>query len=138
MNDLEILRRELLERGDEMISFQQLVERFDSVEKEFGNTPWNLKQIYSNFNILIGEKPNKWIHVSEGLPDLDDYDGSRVWQKKVLITGYLSFDDAKELFVSEAFAEDVIYDSVHDTVVTAWMPLPEPYKASPTGEEVKE
>ena len=67
MNDLETVRQELLERGDEMVSFQQLVERFDSVEEEFGNTPWNLKQIYSNFNILIGEKPRiaKWIYMDD-------------------------------------------------------------------------
>jgi len=70
----------------------------------------------------------KWIPVSEGLPNLDDYTGSQMWQKKVLIIGYLSFDDTKDLFVSEAFAEDVIHDSVLNTVVVAWMPLPKPYK----------
>ena len=69
----------------------------------------------------------KWIPISEKLPNLDDFTGSRVWQKKVLITGYLSFDDTKDLFVSEAFAKDVICNSVHDTIVIAWMPLPEPY-----------
>ena len=70
----------------------------------------------------------RWISVSERLPNLDDYTGSRVWQKKVLIKGYLSFDDTKELFISEAFAEDVIYNRVHNTVIEAWMPLPELYK----------
>ena len=72
MSDLEILRRELLERGDEMISFQQLVERFDSVEEVYPDQPWNLVQIYSNFNILIGEKPKigKWIYVdADNLPN---------------------------------------------------------------------
>ena len=69
-----------------------------------------------------------WIPVSEGLPNLDDYAGSEVWKKKVLITGYLSFDDTKRLFVSEAFAKDVICNCIHDVVVIAWMPLPEPYK----------
>ena len=58
MSDLEIVRKELLERGDEMVSFRQLVERFDEIEKVFGNTPWNLEQIYSNFNILIGKEPS--------------------------------------------------------------------------------
>ena len=75
----------------------------------------------------------RWIPVSERLPNLDDYTGSRVWQKKVLITGYLSFDDTKEPFVSEAFAKDVIRNRVHDTVVIAWMPLPQPYKAESEG-----
>ena len=57
MSELDNVRQELLERGDEMVSFRQLVERFDEVEKYFKGTPWNLKQIYTNFNILIGEKP---------------------------------------------------------------------------------
>lgn len=72
---------------------------------------------------------NKWIPINEKLPDLDDYTSSKVWQKKVLITGYLSFDDTKETFVSEAFVKDVICNTVHNTIVIAWMPLPEPYKA---------
>lgn len=79
-------------------------------------------------SVTPAEKMGHWIPVSEKLPNLDDYTGSKVWQKKVLITGYLSFDDKKELFVSEAFINDVINNSVHDTVVTAWMPLPETYK----------
>lgn len=67
---------------------------------------------------------SRWIPIIEKLPNIDDFTGSKVWQKKVLITGYLSFDDTKDLFVSEAFAKDVICNSVHDTVVIAWMPLP--------------
>jgi hypothetical protein len=70
-----------------------------------------------------------WIPVSERLPDLDKYSHEKVWKRKVLITGYLSSDDKKELFVSEEFANNVINDSVRDIVVLAWMPLPEPYKA---------
>jgi hypothetical protein len=77
---------------------------------------------------VTSQPKTSWIPVSEKLPNLDDYTGSKVWQKKVLITCYLSFDDTKELFVSEAFAKDVTCNSVHDTVVVAWMPLPLPYK----------
>lgn len=76
---------------------------------------------------------SKWISVNEKLPNLDDYTGSRMWQKKVLITGYLSFDDTKDLFVSEAFAEDVIHNSILNTVVVAWKPLPKPYKGKSEG-----
>lgn len=83
----------------------------------------------------LEHESNKWISVSERLPNLDDFTGTRVWQKKVLITGYLSFDDTKELFVSEAFARAIINNSVHDTVVVAWMPLPEPYKAERSDQE---
>lgn len=75
MSDLETVRQELLERGDEMVSFRQLVERFDEVEKEFGNTPWNLKQIYNNFNILIGEKPSigKTVSMEEDNTHYDEF-----------------------------------------------------------------
>lgn len=79
------------------------------------------------------ERTGYWIPVSERLPNLDDFTGEYIWQKKVLITGYLSFDHTKNLFVTEAFAKDVVYNSVHDIVVTAWMPLPKPYK--PESEE---
>ena len=78
--------------------------------------------IYSN------PEQTEWIPVSERLPNLDDYTGSQVWQKEVLITGYLWFDAKKELFVSETFAKDVVCNCVPDTVVIAWMPLPKPYK----------
>lgn len=71
---------------------------------------------------------SRWIPISKRLPDLDRYSHGENWERKVLITGYLSFDDKKELFVSEAFANDVINYSVHDTVVTAWMPLPDPWR----------
>lgn len=70
-----------------------------------------------------------WIPVSKKLPNLNDYDGPKAWQKQVLITGYLSFDDEKNLFVTEAYASDVVYNRVMDTVIVAWMPLPKPYKA---------
>jgi len=79
-------------------------------------------------SITPERRQGEWISVSERLPNLDDYTGSEVWQKKVLITGYLSFDDKKDPFVSEAFATDVTCNCVNHIVVTAWMPLPKPYR----------
>lgn len=70
----------------------------------------------------------QWIPVTERLPNLDDFTGSMIWQKKVLITGYMSFDDKKEPFVTTAFAEEVINKHSYDTIITAWMPLPDTYK----------
>ena len=54
--ELNAVRQELLDRGDELVSFRQLVERFDEVEEAYKGVPWNLMQIYSNFNILIGKR----------------------------------------------------------------------------------
>ena len=74
------------------------------------------------------ESEQKWIPVSERLPDLDKYNHGKIWEQEVLITGYFSFDDEKELFISEKFASDVAHGSVNDIVVTAWMPLPKPWR----------
>ena len=81
------------------------------------------------------EQEPRWIPCSERLPNLNGFPSSRLWQMKVLITGYLSFDDKKELFISEAFASDVIYNRVPNTVITAWMPLPKPYETESVEEE---
>lgn len=54
--ELNDVRQELLSRPDQYITFRDLVERFDDVDAEFGHTPWNLLQIYNNFNILIGKE----------------------------------------------------------------------------------
>lgn len=68
-----------------------------------------------------------WISVEEKLPE-QIYDGpGPVWKHEVLITGYLSFDDKKEPFVTTAFAKDVRNKCVPDINVTAWMPLPKSY-----------
>ena len=54
--ELKKVRAELLEREDQYITFRDLVERFDEIEKEYLGKAWNLLQIYSNFNILKGEE----------------------------------------------------------------------------------
>lgn len=70
----------------------------------------------------------KWIPVTEKLPNLNEYTGKSFWEEQVLITGYLSFDDKKERFVSRTSAKNVVYNNVHDTVILAWMPSPDVYK----------
>lgn len=53
----EMTRDELLERGDETVTLRQLVERFEAVEKEYRGMPWSLKQIYTQIDMLVSEKP---------------------------------------------------------------------------------
>ena len=53
-SELSSIRHELLERKDELVSFGQLIERFDDVDAEYGGSPWTLKQIYANINMLMG------------------------------------------------------------------------------------
>ncbi len=59
--ELNDVRQELLNRPDQYITFRDLVERFDDVDEYFNHTPWNLLQIYSNFNILIGTESEEEI-----------------------------------------------------------------------------
>ena len=109
----------------------------DRIQDEIGNWYYLISEKdFEAFELAIKalEQEPRWIPVSDRLPNLDDYTGSRVWQKKVLITGYLSFDDTKELFVSEAFVNDVI-NNVHDTIIKAWMPLPQPYEVESEDKE---
>lgn len=115
--------------GDRIITTQE----YDDEYEEFIDRRMSIIDyinMYTHEGVTEADvvEPEEWIPVSERLPNLDDYTGSQMWQKKVLITGYLSFDDTKDLFVSEAFAEDVIHNSILNTVVMAWKPLPKPYK----------
>lgn len=118
------------ENSMDRIVAKQVISAIEAVLKEEEGTVddkvWTIKNIINTYDeyYQTGKKYGEWIPVSEKLPNLDDYSGSRVWQRKVLIKGYLSFDDKKELFISDAFAKDVIYNSIPYTVIIAWMPLP--------------
>ena len=46
---------ELNERKDEYLRIGDIVERFNHIDEVYGHTPWTLKQIYSNLNILVGK-----------------------------------------------------------------------------------
>lgn len=93
------------------------------------------------------EKPNKWIPVSERLPSDGKYlvtrgdviggpmIGMRYFSKDLSKVDEFDFADKKG--ISGWCEYDSEYGWYIDDKVTAWMPLPEPYKASPTGEEVE-
>lgn len=76
------------------------------------------------------EQEPKWIPVSERLPDKDKYSHGSVWERSVLVTAYFKWDDAKHTFIDMRLAENVINNNFIDECITAWMPLPEPYKES--------
>ena len=76
------------------------------------------------------ENNGEWIPVSKRLPDREKYSHGEIWERSVLVTSYFSWDDKKETFISYELAEDVIDNNFVDKrVITAWMTLPEPYKA---------
>ena len=55
--DLNKLKAQILEEGDTVVSKQDLFDRFVEVDNEYKNSHWNLLQILTNINILIGEEP---------------------------------------------------------------------------------
>ncbi len=145
MSDLETVRQELLERGDEMVSFRQLIERFDEVEKEYPDQLWNLKQIYTNFNILIEEKPNKWIPANRPPKIGGKYIVTRyVFNNDIVGMANYSTDlrkvDKYDFPKHKAgwYSYDSEYGNYELDDVVAWMSSPEPYKAILTGAESEE
>ena len=55
--DLNKLKAQILEEGDTVVSKQDLFDRFVEVDNEYKNSHWNLLQILTNINILIGQEP---------------------------------------------------------------------------------
>ena len=54
--DLNKLKERILKDGDTLLTKRDLLERFCEVDKEYNGSPWNLLQILTNINILIGEE----------------------------------------------------------------------------------
>lgn len=55
--DLNELKEQILKEGNVLVSKRDLLERFCEIDKEYNGEPWNLLQILSNINVLIGEEP---------------------------------------------------------------------------------
>lgn len=54
--DLNDLKEQILKEGNVLVTKRALLERFCEIDKEYNGEPWNLLQILSNINILIGEE----------------------------------------------------------------------------------
>lgn len=55
--DLNHLKERILKDGDTLVSKRDLLERFCEVDEAYNSDPWNLLQILTNINILIGQEP---------------------------------------------------------------------------------
>ena len=93
------------------------------------------------------ENPNKWIPVSERLPEIKQHVLLSCYGR--VIYGRMISEDGNSGYpvfeICDSVGEKrpiVLETTVHSEYTTsrikAWMPLPEPYKASPTGAESEE
>ena len=55
--DLNGLKEQIFKEGNTLISKQDLIERFVEIDNEYKNSHWNLLQILTNIDILIGKEP---------------------------------------------------------------------------------
>lgn len=55
--DLNRLKEQIFKEGNTLISKQDLLERFVEIDNEYKNSHWNLLQILTNIDILIGKEP---------------------------------------------------------------------------------
>ena len=139
--ELNDLKEQILKDGNTLVSKRDLLERFCEIDKEYNGRPWNLLQILSNINILIGEEPSsqKWIPITYRKPTQEEKDDYYAQYSEELC--YVAENemplDGQEVLVScsgivsiDTFDKgyyDFEYMSIED--VDAWMPLPKSYKA---------
>ena len=55
--DLNELKEQILKEGNTLVAKKDLLERFCEIDKEYNGESWNLLQILSNINVLIGVEP---------------------------------------------------------------------------------
>lgn len=56
-SDLKTIIDDILEEGNQLISKKDILRRFKEVDEEYKGMSWNLLQILTNINILIGQEP---------------------------------------------------------------------------------
>lgn len=73
------------------------------------------------------ENPNKWIPVSERMPNHDEYIKNN--GLFIVSDGNRSYSEYYDIYDKRSFGEPTISGFRVDKCVTAWMSLPQPYKA---------
>jgi hypothetical protein len=94
-------------------------------------------EIQKAYEIGKAENPNKWIPVSERMPEKTDFYLIQHTRKYCPDEMAVAFYSAQEANADPNYTWE--FETIADVQeVIAWMPLPEPYKASPTGAESEE
>lgn len=138
--DLNKLKEQILKEGDTVLTKRDLLERFCEIDKKYNGSPWNLLQILSNINILIGVEPSaqKWIPITyrkSTQEEKDDYYAQHGEELCYVVENEMPLDGQEVLvscggIVSEDVFDEDSYDfeSMFIEDVDAWMPKPKSYK----------
>lgn len=128
---MEHMNRQLFEIHHEIEETQEafIYKVFDEHLRETGRGSFSKADLYRAVYLLEEEKAgrlvypgNRWIPVTERLPEEDgDYLVTKVDDENVTIIGLAYYSNGFGL---------VFYDNgwASNKTITAWMPLPEPYK----------
>lgn len=78
-------------------------------------------------DLIREHEERQWISISERLPNHDEYiENNGLFN---VSDGNRSYSEWFDVYDTQRFGEPTMYGFRIDHAVTAWMPLPEPYKA---------
>lgn len=145
--DFNELKEQILKDGNTIVSKRDLLERFCEIDKEYSGRPWNLLQILSNINVLIGEEPSvqKWIPITYRKPtqeEKEDYYAQHGEELYYVLDNEMPLD-GQDVLVScggimsvDTFDKDYFdFEIIDIESVDAWMPLPPSYKYKREGKK---
>ncbi len=141
--DLNELKEKILAEGDTLLTKRDLLERFCKIDKEYDGSSWNLLQILTNINILIGENKSTqgWIPITYREPtqeEKDDYYIKHGWELCYVLENEMPSDGQEVLVSCSGIVSKDVFDknsyygfekmAIED--VDAWMPVPKGYKVA--------
>ena len=111
-------------RSDKWIEQEVVAEAVNALEQTEGDLD----------SSSSSEKPNKWIPVSERMPEKDKYTD---FYKCMVARTYTSRSNTCDICIAYFDGKRFLSHNSHGIVsgVKAWMPLPEPYKAEGSEKE---
>lgn len=134
------------ESSEDVISRQAAIDLLKQMRKDGNMVPWEGKDVFDRIRKLPSVQPEpQWIPCSERLPDTPHYYEEDEFRESDFILIYTKINDIENesnIYVAQYCIDDgdktgyFVVPFCGDTFregVTAWMPLPKPYKAESEG-----
>ena len=118
------------ESCDDCVSRANLISKLEILERRYGSDfYWETRKIVDKLPSVTLQP--KWILCSERLPNHDEYIKNNGLFN--VTDGNRSYSEWFDIYETKMFGEPTINGFRVDCVVTAWMPLPEPYRGEING-----